>query len=140
MTNQINVIQLNNSSILYTKLVPTTSSFIGQQPTLGGNKQYLQISKEHELHLIETVTIMGEVYRGVTRDNTFWFLVEDLIKLPKTGLPTNKDSRDRLTQIEKLLNNIDSSNKGFIQCVDSRGDREFMLMVSIKGLRGKLFS
>lgn len=126
MTNQINVVRLNNSPILYTKLVPPTSSLIG-------NKQYLQISKDNELHLIEATSIMRKIYRGVTIDNIFWFLVEDLIEL-------NQNSKARLVLIEKLLSNISNEHKGFIQCVDSIGTREYVLMVSMEGLKDKLFT
>jgi len=135
MTNQINVIHLNNSPILYTKLVPTPTSHIG-------NKQYLQISKDNELHLIETIVILDKKYRGVTRDNKFWFLVEDLVEL-------HQDSQERLRLIEKLLTNIPNQYKGFVCVVDARGDKEFVLavsseapslkMVSSKGLKDKLF-
>ena len=117
MTNQINVIHLNNSPILYTKLVPSSSSLIG---------------KENELHLIETVVILDKKYRGVTREGKFWFLVEDLIEL-------KSNSQTRLSLITKLLTNIDNKYKGFICVVDSRGDREFVLMVSSEGLKDKLF-
>ena len=126
MTNQLNVVHLNNSPILYTKLVPSTSSLIG-------NKQYLQISKDNEFHLVETISIMGKTYRGVTRDNVFWFLVEDLIEL-------NKNSKEKERLVEKLLNNISNEYKGFVQCVDNIGTREYVLMVSSKSLIDKLLT
>lgn len=126
MINQLNVVHLNNSPVLYTKLVTNPPSLVAKQ-------QYLQISKDNEFHLIETVSIMGKTYRGVTRDNVFWFLVEDLIEL-------NQNSKNRLALIEKLLNNIPNQYKGFVQCVDNIGTREFVLMVSILGIKDKLFS
>lgn len=126
MTNQINVVHLNNSPILYTKLVTNPPSLVAKQ-------QYLQISKDNEVHLIETVSIMGKTYRGVTRDNVFWFLVEDLVEL-------KSNSGTRLALIEKLLNNIPNQYKGFICVVDNIGTREFVLMVSTLGLKDKLFS
>ena len=126
MTNQINVIQLNNSPILYTKLVPSTTN-------RKGYLQYQQISKANEFHLIETTSIMGKTCRGVTIDSVFWFLVEDLIEL-------NQSSKNRLALIEKLLSNISREHQGFIQCVDDRGDREYVLMVSTEGLKNKLFN
>lgn len=126
MTNQISVVRLNNSPILYTTVVPSTSARKGYH-------QYLQISKDNELHLIETVSLMGKTYRGVTIDNTFWFLVEDLIEL-------NSNSRERGRAIEKLLSGIGNKYKGFVQCVDNVGTREFVLMVSTLGLKDKLFT
>lgn len=57
---------------------------------------------------------MSKVYRGVLIDDIFWFLVEDLISL-------KSDSQNRLTPINKLLNNISNKHKGFVNAVDSRG-------------------
>ena len=102
---------------------------------LSFKKQYLQIHKDKEPHLIVTTSIMGKVYRGVLIDNPpiFWFLVEDLI-------PLRENSQDRLTLITKLLHNISDKYKGFINAVDARGNIREVLMVSIEGLRDKLFN
>ena len=101
--------------------------------------QYLQINKDTEPLLVVTTSIMGTVYRGVIKESVFWFLVEDLVPLSKTGLPTTQYSQDRLTLIEKLLNNISKEHKGFINAVDARGSIREILMVSIEGLKSKLF-
>jgi hypothetical protein len=127
MTNQINIIRLNDSPILYTKLIPSSYS------NSIGSKQYQQINKDSTPYLIETTTILGNQYRGVTIDGKFWFLVEDLV-------PINQNSQERLRLIEKLLTDIDNKYKSFIYVVDSRGDREYVLMVNSEGLKNKLFA
>lgn len=126
MTQEINVIHLNNFPTLYTKLVLTPFS-------LRGNEQYLQINRDKQLHLIETVSLMSKTYRGVTIDNNFWFLVEDLVEL-------NSNSQNRKHLIDKLLNNISNEYKGFVNAVDSRGNIREVLMVSKEGLIGKLLT
>ena len=93
--------------------------------------QYLQINKDTEPLLVVTTSIMGTIYRGVIKDNIFWFLVEDLVPI--------QNSQNRLTLIEKLLTNIGKEHKGFINAVDARGNIREVLMVSIKGLKSKLF-
>lgn len=127
MTNQINIIRLNDSPILYTKLIPSSYS------NSIGFKQYQQINKDNTPYLIETTTILNKRYRGVTIDGKFWFLVEDLV-------PLNKNSQERLRLIEKLLSNIDNQYKSFICVVDDRGDREYVLAVSSEGIKSKLFA
>ena len=90
--------------------------------------QYLQINKNAEPLLVVTTSIMGTIYRGVIKDEIFWFLVEDLVPI-----------QNRLTLIEKLLTNISKEHKGFINAVDARGNIREILMVSIEGLKSKLF-
>ena len=93
--------------------------------------QYLQINKDTEPLLVVTTSIMGTIYRGVIKDEIFWFLVEDLV-------PT-QNSQNRLALIEKLLTNISKEHRGFINAVDARGNIREVLMVSIEGLKSKLF-
>ena len=94
--------------------------------------QYLQINKDTEPLLVVTTSIMGTIYRGVIKEDVFWFLVEDLV-------PT-QNSQNRLTLIEKLLTNISKEHKGFINAVDARGNIREVLMVSVEGLKSKLFA